>query len=650
MGTPLRVLIIEDSEDDTLLIMHELKRGGYDPKYERVETAGAMNDALNQQEWDIVISDHSMPHFNSFNALDVLKKRGLDLPFFLVSGTIGEEMAVSAMKAGVHDYIMKGNLARLASAVDRELKEVDMRRKRKEAEEALRSSEEKYRTILENIEDGYYEVDIAGNFTFFNDSMCRIYGYPEEELMGMNNRQYTDQENAKKLFKAFNKVYRTGESIKQFDWEIIRKDGTKRSIESSVSLMKDSSGNRIGFRGVVRDITERKGAEEEKIKMQAQLIQAQKMESIGTLAGGVAHDFNNLLTTIQGYAQLAMMSLKESVPFYENFNEIQQASVRAAKLTRQLLLFSRQQPMDLHSITLNETVDNLMKMLKRLIGEDITVQTDLDPNLWTNMADPGNIEQVIMNLVVNARDAMPEGGTIRIKTENVDIDEGYCEIYKYAHPGKFVCLSVEDTGVGMDKEIIQHIFDPFFTTKGIGKGTGIGLSVVYGIVKQHEGWINVYSELGRGSVFKVYLPVSSVESNGEAKEEVISIQDCHGKGERILLVEDDDGIREFAKRVLFESGYVGFEAANAEEALSIFSKEKGDFNLVFSDVVLPEKGGLQLVDQLLSRKPELKVLLTSGYTDQKSQWPAICEKGYRFIQKPYGLTDLLRVVREVIEK
>jgi CheY-like chemotaxis protein len=291
-----------------------------------------------------------------------------------------------------------------------------------------------------------------------------------------------------------------------------------------------------------------------------------------------------------------------------------------------------------------------MKMLKRLIGEDITVQTDLDPNLWTNMADPGNMEQVIMNLIVNAKDAMPEGGTIRIKAENLNIDKDYCEINIYARPGKFTCLSVEDTGVGMDKEIIQHIFDPFFTTKGIGKGTGIGLSVVYGIVKQHEGWINVYSEPGRGSVFKVYLPASFVESNGEAKEEVISIQDCHGKGERILLVEDDDGIREFAKRVLFESGYVGFEAANAEEALNIFGKEKGDFHLVFSDVVLPEKSGLQLVEQLLCRKPELKVLLTSGYTDQKSQWPVICEKGYRFIQKPYGLTDLLRVVREVIEQ
>ena len=774
MGTPLRVLIIEDSEDDTLLITHELKRGGYDPKYERVETAGAMNDALNQQEWDIVISDHSMPHFNSFNALDVLKKRGLDLPFFLVSGSIDEEMAVSAMKAGVHDYIMKGNLKRLIPAIARELRDAVVRQDRKRKEEALRESEKRYRQVIENATEIIYSLNAKGNFTYGNPAGLKVTGFSLEELRQFNYQDLIVPEHRERLtrvyinqlrerqaatyveFPFFNKSgevvwfgqnaslliedgkvvgfhiiarditerkkaeealseseqrYRNlienapdviftlasdgtitslnpafekitgwprsewlnkhfvhiiypddlrrgleflqralkGEKIAPFELKVFSKSRDYLTAEFTVTP-QTQNGSVIGVLGISRDITERKRAEEEREKMQAQLIQAQKMESIGTLAGGVAHDFNNLLTTIQGYAQLAMMSLKESDPFYENFKEIQQASVRAAKLTRQLLLFSRQQPMDLHLMTLNETVDNLMKMLKRLIGEDITVQTDLDPNLWTNMADPGNMEQVIMNLVVNARDAMPEGKKITIKTENVDIDEGYCEIYKYAHPGKFVCLSVEDTGIGMDKEFIQHIFEPFFTTKGPGKGTGLGLSVVYGIVKQNEGWINVYSEPGRGSVFKVYLPASFVESKDETKEEVISIQDCHGKGERILLVEDDDGIREFAKRVLFESGYVGFEAANAEEALNIFGKEKEDFHLVFSDVVLPEKSGLQLVEQLLCRKPELKVLLTSGYTDQKSQWPVICEKGYRFIQKPYGLTDLLRVVREVIEQ
>jgi PAS domain-containing protein len=235
MGTPLRVLIIEDSEDDTLLIMHELKRGGYDPKYERVETAGAMNDALDRQGWDIVISDHSMPHFNSFSALDVLKKRGLDLPFFLVSGTIGEEMAVLAMKTGVHDYIMKGNLSRLVSAVERELREAVVRREHKKAEEALRSSEEKYRTILEAIEEGYFEVDIAGNFTFFNDSLCRMLGYTRDELMGMSNRQYMDKETAKKVYQVFNRLYTTEGLYEAFYWEIIRNYCLREFIPAQIN-------------------------------------------------------------------------------------------------------------------------------------------------------------------------------------------------------------------------------------------------------------------------------------------------------------------------------------------------------------------------------------------------------------------------------
>jgi len=716
-----------------------------------------------------------MPHFSGLEALKLFKASGLDLPFMIVSGSIGEDVAVEAMKSGANDYLMKNNLTRLVPAIQQELHEAEVRRKLKDSEKALQEAEKRYRQVVENATEIIYTVNEKGNFTYGNPAGLKVTGYSLQELRELNYtdlvvpdhrervsqayvnqlrerrptsyiefplfskageimwfgqntslviedgkvvgfhiiaRDITERKRAEELLREskarfqelFNetpvgyhevdaegrifRVNRTelemlgytaeemlGQFVSKFTVEektpqqpvltnlanIVsstqgfertyqRKDGTTIPVLIERRVIREANGKVKSIRSTIQDITERKRAEEEREKMQAQLIQAQKMESIGTLAGGVAHDFNNLLTTIQGYAQLAMMSLKESDPFYENFKEIQQASVRAAKLTRQLLLFSRRQPMDLHSITLNETVDNLMKMLQRLIGEDITVQTDLDPNLWTNMADPGNMEQVIMNLVVNARDAMPEGKNITVKTENVDIDEGYCEIYKYAHPGKFVCLSVEDTGVGMDKEIIQHIFDPFFTTKGIGRGTGLGLSVVYGIIKQHEGWINVYSEPGRGSVFKIYLPASSVESKDETKKEVISIQDYQGKGERILLVEDDDGIREFAKRVLFESGYVGFEAANAEEALNIFKRENGNFHLIFSDVVLPEKSGIQLVEQLLSRTPELKVLLTSGYTDQKSQWSVIREKGYRFIQKPYALTDLLRVVREVIEQ
>jgi len=415
--------------------------------------------------------------------------------------------------------------------------------------------------------------------------------------------------------------------------EIRVEERTKELAESNVLLKKE--------------IKERKQAEEEKEKLQAQLLQAQKMEAIGILAGGIAHDFNNILTAIQGYTDLAMMKMDEADPLYRDLKQIDLSATRAANLTRQLLLFSRRQPMEFTPINLNTTVANLLKMLNRLIGEDITIKTELEPELWTVQADAGNIEQAIMNLTVNARDAMPEGGTLTIKTQNIYIDKDYCKTYTYARPGRFVCLTIEDTGIGMDKETIPHIFEPFFSTKGTGKGTGMGLSVVHGIVKQHEGWVNVYSEPGQGSTLKIYLPAVSLKPE-EEPEDAISQKDLQGSGENILLVEDEEGVREFATSALHENGYVIYEAASAEEALDIFEKEKGNFDLVFSDVVLPGKGGLELIDQLLSQKPDLRVLLSSGYTDQKSQWPVIRKRGFRFLQKPYALTDLLRGINEAI--
>ncbi len=381
---------------------------------------------------------------------------------------------------------------------------------RKQTEEALRSSEEKYRTILENIEDGYYEVDIAGNLTFFNDSFCRIYGYPREELMGMDDRQYTDQENAKKLFQTFNKVYRTGEPTKGFDWEIMKKDGTKRCIDASVSLMKDSSGNRIGFRGIVRDVTERTQADKEMAILQEQLRQSQKMEAIGQLAGGIAHDFNNLLTVIKGYSQLSLQEIKEDGPLKLNIEEIRRAADKAADLTHQLLAFSRRQIMKMKVLDLNTILRNLDKMLRRVIGEDIELVTILAEDLGRVKSDIGQIEQVVMNLSVNARDAMPQGGKLIIETVNVGLDGKYARNHIAVKPGRYAMLSVSDTGAGMTSEVRDRVFEPFFTTKEKGKGTGLGLSTVYGIVKQSGGNIWVYSEPGKGTTFKIYLPSRSI--------------------------------------------------------------------------------------------------------------------------------------------
>jgi len=392
---------------------------------------------------------------------------------------------------------------------------------------------------------------------------------------------------------------------------------------------------------------------EKKKSIQAQLIQAQKMEAIEILASGVAHDLNNLLTTIQGYVDLAMRKVDEADPLHTNLMQVHLAVERGAGLTHQLLLFSRKQPMEFAPLDLNKTVDDLLRTLDHLASEDIVINTDLDPSLWTIRVDVRNIEQVIMNLAANARDVMPAGGRLTIKTENVLLDKDRCQAIPEARPGKFVCLSVADTGAGMDKETIQHIFEPFFTTKKTRRGSGLDLSVVHGIVKNHKGWTNVYSEPGRGSTFKVYLPTLPLKPEDEPKDkpkETTSLHRSRGSGERILMVEDEKNIRKVFAGALRESGYVVFEAASAGEALDIFEREKEEFHLVFSDTILPDTTGPQLVEQFLSRQPELPILLSSGYTDPQLQWSVTHEREFSFLQKPYNVTQLLRAIREAMRR
>lgn len=518
----------------------------------------------------------------------------------------------------------------------------------KHTEVALRSSEEKYRTILENIEDGYFEVDIAGNFTFFNDSLCRIYGYSREELMGMNDRQYTDQENAKKLFQAFNKVYRTGESTKEFDWEIIRKDRTKRCIEASVSLMKDPSGNRIGFRGIVQDITDRKQAEKEIAALQEQLRQSQKMEAIGHLAGGIAHDFNNLLTVIRGYSDLVLSSLDQNNPLYSDTMEIKNASEKAESLTRQLLAFSRKQVLQPKVLDLNTLVSNMNKMLQRLIGENIELVTLSAKDLGMVKADIGQIEQVMINLAVNARDAMPKGGKLTIETSNVELDEEYTRTHINITPGCYVMLSISDTGIGMPPEIRERIFEPFFTTKEKDKGTGLGLSTVYGIVKQSEGSIWVYSEPGQGTSFKIYLPRIEEEVESTRPEDT-SQKSFHG-AETILVVEDEEVVRRVVCTILQKNGYHILEATNGKEALCLAQEQNGkSIHLMLTDVVMPGMDGPELAKNLSSLYPETKVIYMSGYTDYSIIHREILKPGIPYLQKPFTSNALSLKVREVLD-
>ncbi|MFH1007615.1 MAG: PAS domain S-box protein [Candidatus Latescibacterota bacterium] len=407
--------------------------------------------------------------------------------------------------------------------------------------------------------------------------------------------------------------------------------------------MRDKEGSVSQVVHIVRDITKRK-------EMELQFQQAQKMEAIGTLAGGVAHDFNNILTIILGYSQLTLRAMREDDPLHKNMKTIEQASKRAGDLTRQLLLFSRKVPMEKIVFDLNKSAHDLTKMLNRLLGEDVVLTTELGSALGRIKGDPGSLEQVLMNLTVNARDAIPGGGKVVIRTEKVQVDQAYCSLHSDAHPGEFVCLSILDTGAGMDQATKDRIFEPFFTTKGLGKGTGLGLSVVYGIVAQHQGWITVQSVPGEGTTFMVYLPAFFEEQEEEDPETCLSLEAARGHGERILLVEDEESIRDFSARVLSENGYAVFSAGTVQEALVQFEQEAGSFDLLFCDVVLPDGRGHKLVARLLGEKPGIPVLFTSGYSDERSEWEAIREAGHPYLQKPYAIFDLLNAVRDAIQK
>jgi len=424
---------------------------------------------------------------------------------------------------------------------------------------------------------------------------------------------------------------------------VIDARGEKKFIELLAYPIIKESGKVDGVIEIVRDVTR------EKI-LEAQLQHAQKMEAVGILAGGVAHDFNNILAAIHGYAELSLLHLDPASPLYPKLTQIIQAAEKAAGIVRQLLLFSRRQPMELVTVDLNGIVTDLLKMLDRLIGEDIAIRTELEPGPLYIEADPGNIGQVIMNLAVNARDAMPEGGTIAIRTESVETDEAYCNKYPLARPGSFVRFSISDTGTGMDEENFSHIFEPFFTTKCIGKGTGLGLSVAYGIVKSHNGWITVESAPGKGTTIDVFLPLVAGQKAAVDKgwKSVPSVPE--DRRETILVVEDEKHVREFLEEVLTEAGYLVLKAGTAEEAARIFEKEAERVGLILSDVVLPDISGLKLVDGLLSMRPGIPVVMCSGYTNERSKRTIILERGWVFLEKPYSINALLRTVKDAVGK
>lgn len=516
---------------------------------------------------------------------------------------------------------------------------------RRRAEMELQEANEFLRSLLEASAAGIVYLDRDGYVRIWNRAATRMFGWGAEEVLGRFPASVPPEQETE--FLRLRERVLAGEVITGLEGQRRRKDGSPIDVSLSLAPVQNAQGEVQGTLAILTDITARKKAEEALHQKEEQLQQAQKMEAVGRLAGGVAHDFNNLLTAIMGYGELLLLTLQDQ-EHTRMVDQIMRVSERAAILIRQLLAFSRRQALTPVPLDANQVVGDLEKLLQRVIGEDILLQIIQEEALPLVKADRGQLEQVIVNLAVNARDAMPNGGRLLIETRKVTLDESLAQSIPEARPGDFVVLEVTDTGLGIDREIRERIFEPFFTTKGPGEGTGLGLSMVYGIVKQHDGWINVDSEPGHGTSFKIFLPVVAAPP-GEKPQPVFSFPQLQGRGERILVVEDEAKVREIATLMLRRKGYEVAAAATVAEAVAIFAKEQGNFQLVFSDVVLSDQSGLQLVEELKKRKPDLRVLLTSGYADEKVQWPLIQREKYPFLQKPYSLNDLLQTIAEVLK-
>ena len=764
MAIPLRVLILEDRAADAELMVHELRRGGFEPVWERVETEAEYLSSLDPA-LDVILADYSLPQFDALRALQLLQERALDIPFIIVSGTIGEDVAVAAMREGAADYLLKDRLARLGPAVLHALERRRFRQEQRRMHEALRESEERYRSLFENMPIGLYRTTPEGRILYLNPALVQILGCPNRKSALTWNVAdlYVNPEDRRQELAL---LQRDG-AVRGFEVQLRRQDGTIIWVEDTAQAVKRADGRVRYYEGGLKDITERKRAEEERSRLlvqiqeqakqvqqiidtvpegvllldaeerviianplgredltalagadvgdtlshlgcrplaelltsppkglwhevtvegppqryfeilarpvesssqgerrvlvildvteerqvQKRVQQQERLAAIGQLAGGIAHDFNNLLATISLYSQMLLHGPNISSSMTRGLETIIDETRQATKLVRQILDFSRSLPIETHPVDLQAFIEGSVRILERTIPENIHISANMGAEKCVVNADSTRIQQVVMNLVVNARDAMLEGGELEIRLAAIKVKPGEAppvvEMAPAWAPGsEWVCLSVSDTGTGIPTEVIPHIFEPFFTTKASGKGTGLGLAQVYGIVKQHGGHIGVETEVGRGTTFRVYLPAFQgqvigkigVEEKGAAPE---------GKKETILLVEDKEATRHATARILGSLGYRVLTAANGMEALVVYRAVAG-IDLVVTDIVMPEMGGTQLIQELRKINRDIKALAITGSVLAENLGDLHEEGGVEIIHKPLDMNALAEVVRHAL--
>ncbi|HXH65549.1 MAG TPA: ATP-binding protein, partial [Mariprofundaceae bacterium] len=579
-------------------------------------------------------------------------KRGYQSSIALPLKSGGDILACLAIYAGEPDAFAADEVSLLEKLADNLAFGIDvlrMRDERRQAEQALRESEERYRTIFQNSPLGIFRSTVEGRFLEVNPALAKILGYDSpgdviREIVNIGEQIYP---NAESRIRIVAEQLGAAGDIMQHHNRYRRRDGSECIANLYLKTVRDAEGRPVFFEGIIEDITERMQAEDERERLQAQLVQAQKMESIGRLAGGIAHDFNNVLSAVIGYAELALREADISERLYGYLQEIRKAADRSVDLTRQLLAFARKQTVLPKVVDLNETVTGLITLLQRLIGEEVHLTWQPGARVWAVKVDPSQIDQILTNLCVNARDAIENTGTITIQTRNGVLDETYAADHPGAVPGEYVLLSVTDDGQGMVRETLAHVFEPFFTTKEMGKGTGLGLAMVYGIVKQNNGYIDIDSEPGRGTTISIYLPRHMGEagqSGVSADEETVAQGD-----ETILLVEDEPVILDIARLVLEKCGYRVLTASRPNEAIRLVKERACEIHLLITDVIMPGMNGRELADAVLGLCPEIRCLFMSGYSGNAIAQHGVLDEDVHFIQKPFSTADLAAKVRQVLD-